>query len=83
MAHMYDAGCSSAQFGKVMDCPFPVKGVSFMTPSFTIPPLFVLTTVLGVYGVVVYCSIVVRWEPGVIQDPITVSLGSGGGSDLI
>ena len=59
MAHRDDACCSSVPFGKFMDNTFTVKGVSFMTLSFIIPPLFGLTDVLVVYDVVVYFFIVV------------------------
>ena len=51
----------SVTFVMMMDCPFPVKGVSFHTIIYA--PLFGLTVVLGVYEVVNYCCLVVPWEP--------------------
>ena len=85
MAHMDAARNSSVLFGKLVDNPFPGKGVSFLTLSFVIPPLFGLKFILVVYGMFYYCCVVVLWRDGVLLAPPYVSLGLGGcvGGDLI
>ena len=75
--------CSYLPFGNVMYRPFLVKGVSFQTPYFIIPPLFGLTAVPRVYGLGVYCCLLVRRDYGVFWYPMTVLLSGGGGGDLI
>ena len=57
---------SPVPLGKLMDNNFPVKVVLFPIPYFIITPLFVLSTVFEVYGVVMYCFVVVFWHTGVL-----------------
>ena len=65
MYHMDATRNFSVPFSKVVNSSFPVKGVPFMILSFIILPIFVFTTVVGLYGMVEYCCVVLLWAPGV------------------
>ena len=70
-------------FGKAMECPFTVNGVSPPTIYLTIPPLFELASLIWVYILVGYYCVVILWESGALWVPPNSPLSGGSGDSRL